>query len=385
MALPLTSTPNHSSLPPPHPIKVIGVGGGGSNAVNRMLDSDISNIEFWVVNTDAQALDESPVTPDRRIQIGEKLTRGLGAGGNPEIGQRAAEESRQLVEDAIAGADMVFVTAGMGGGTGSGAAPVVAATAKAMGVLTVGIVTTPFSFEGRRRSTQAADAMQALNAAVDTLIVIPNDRLLTTVAQNTPVKEAFKYADDILRQGVRGISDIITVPGLVNVDFADVRAVMANAGSSLMGIGVGNGKSRARDAAIAAISSPLLDVGIERATGIVWNITGGTDLTLHEVNEAAEIIYELVDPNANLIFGAVVDENMDNEIAITLIATGFGEGSAVDAATLGAADVYGGAQLYRGGGEPAAPMVPAPPPVSPPPPAAGGFGVDIPSFLKRRR
>jgi len=368
-------------------IKVIGVGGGGSNAVNRMLASDISNIEFWVVNTDAQALDESPLVAENRIQIGEQLTRGLGAGGNPEIGSRAAVESQQLIEQAVAGADMVFVTAGMGGGTGSGAAPVVAATAKAMGVLTVGIVTTPFSFEGRRRSTQAMDAMQALRAAVDTLIVIPNDRLLTTVAQNTPVKEAFKYADDILRQGVRGISDIITVPGLVNVDFADVRAVMADAGSSLMGIGLGSGKSRARDAAIAAISSPLLDVGIERATGIVWNITGGSDLSLHEVNEAAEIIYELVDPNANLIFGAVVDEDMDNEVAITLIATGFGEGSPVDAATLGAAAYgvqAGAAGVYGDSAVPAAPQggnvsVPQPEP-------RGGFGgVDIPSFLKRRQ
>jgi len=356
-------------------IKVIGVGGGGSNAVNRMIQSELQGVEFWIVNTDAQALEGSPVSGANQIQIGEKLTRGLGAGGNPEIGQRAAEESRELIEQAVSGADMVFVTAGMGGGTGSGAAPVVASVAKAMGVLTVAIVTTPFSFEGRRRAIQAADAMTELRNAVDTLIVIPNDRLLTTVAQNTPVTEAFRYADDILRQGVRGISDIITVPGLVNVDFADVRAVMANAGSSLMGIGVASGKSRAKDAAIAAISSPLLDVGIERATGIVWNITGGSDLTLHEVNEAAEIIYDLVDPNANLIFGAVIDDAMEGEISITIIATGFGSGEDGEGALSTPTGTFGRRRVQE------ELEMEAPQP---------SFGrregsVSIPSFLKRRR
>lgn len=310
---------------------MIGVGGGGSNAVNRMLQSDLQGVEFWIANTDSQALASSPIRPSSKLQIGEKLTRGLGAGGNPQIGTRAANESKASIEKALQGTDMVFVTAGMGGGTGSGAAPVVAAAAKALGILTVGIVTTPFSFEGRLRTQQAAEAIEALRVSVDTLIVIPNDKLLDAVDAAMPVTEAFRVADDVLRQGVRGISDIITVPGLVNVDFADVRAIMTGAGSSLMGQGRASGKARARDAALAAISSPLLDVGIERATGIVWNITGPSDLTLFEVNEAAEIIYDLVDPNANLIFGAVVDQSLGQEVSITLIATGFGSGM-VDAA-----------------------------------------------------
>ncbi|CAL0309959.1 unnamed protein product [Lupinus luteus] len=265
-------------------IKVIGVGGGGSNAVNRMIESSMSGVEFWIVNTDVQAMRMSPVFSDNRLQIGQELTRGLGAGGNPEIGMNAAQESKESIAEAVYGADMVFVTAGMGGGTGTGGAPVIAGVAKSMGILTVGIVTTPFTFEGRRRAVQAQEGIAALRDSVDTLIVIPNDKLLTAVSPSTPVTEAFNLADDILRQGVRGISDIITVPGLVNVDFADVRAIMANAGSSLMGIGTATGKSRARDAALNAIQSPLLDIGIERATGIVWNITGGSDLTLFEVS-----------------------------------------------------------------------------------------------------
>ncbi|KAK6936216.1 Tubulin/FtsZ, GTPase domain [Dillenia turbinata] len=304
-------------------IKVVGVGGGGSNAVNRMIQSSMQGVEFWVVNTDVQAIKMSPVFPENRLQIGQELTRGLGAGGNPDIGTNAANESKAAIEEAISGADMVFVTAGMGGGTGTGAAPVIAGIAKSMGILTVGIVTTPFSFEGRKRAVQAQEGIAALRDNVDTLIVIPNDKLLTAVSQSTPVTEAFNLADDILRQGVRGISDIITVPGLVNVDFADVQAIMQNAGSSLMGIGTATGKSRARDAALNAIQSPLLDIGIERATGIVWNITGGSDLTLFEVNAAAEVIYDLVDPNANLIFGAVVDPSLSGQVSITLIATGF--------------------------------------------------------------
>lgn len=304
-------------------IKVIGIGGGGSNAVNRMIESEMRGVEFWIVNTDVQAMKMSPISPENRLQIGKELTRGLGAGGNPEIGMNAAKESRSVVEEAVSGADMVFVTAGMGGGTGTGGAPIIAGVAKSLGILTVGIVTTPFSFEGRRRAVQAQEGIAALRNNVDTLIVIPNDKLLTAVSQSTPVTEAFNLADDILRQGVRGISDIITVPGLVNVDFADVRAIMANAGSSLMGIGTATGKTRARDAALNAIQSPLLDVGIERATGIVWNITGGSDLTLFEVNAAAEVIYDLVDPNANLIFGAVIDESLTGQVSITLIATGF--------------------------------------------------------------
>ncbi|XP_077235777.1 cell division protein FtsZ homolog 2-1, chloroplastic-like [Tasmannia lanceolata] len=304
-------------------IKVIGVGGGGSNAVNRMIESSMKGVEFWIVNTDVQAMRMSPAYPENRLQIGQALTRGLGAGGNPDIGMNAAMESKASIEEAVYGADMVFVTAGMGGGTGTGGAPIIAGVAKSMGILTVGIVTTPFSFEGRKRAVQAQEGIAALRDNVDTLIVIPNDKLLTAVSQSTPVTEAFNLADDILRQGVRGISDIITVPGLVNVDFADVRAIMANAGSSLMGIGTATGKTRARDAALNAIQSPLLDIGIERATGIVWNITGGSDLTLYEVNAAAEVIYDLVDPSANLIFGAVVDQSLSGQVSITLIATGF--------------------------------------------------------------
>ncbi|CAN1134111.1 Cell division protein FtsZ homolog 2-1, chloroplastic [Linum perenne] len=304
-------------------IKVVGVGGGGSNAVNRMIESSMKGVEFWIVNTDIQAIRMSPLDPENRLQIGKELTRGLGAGGKPEIGTNAAKESRETIEAALDGADMVFVTAGMGGGTGTGGAPVIAGIAKEMGILTVGIVTTPFSFEGRRRTIQALEGTAALRENVDTLIVIPNDKLLTAVNKNTPVTEAFNLADDILRQGVRGISDIITIPGLVNVDFADVRSIMTNAGSSLLGIGTATGQSRAREAALNAIQSPLLDIGIERATGIVWNITGGHNLTLFEVNAAAEVIYDLVDPTANLIFGAVIDPTFVDQVSITLIATGF--------------------------------------------------------------
>lgn len=302
-------------------IKVIGVGGGGCNAVNRMIDSGLAGIEFWTVNTDAQALTYSSTT--NTMQLGQKLTRGLGAGGNPSIGQKAAEESRDEIFQALEGSDLVFITAGMGGGTGTGAAPIVAECAKEAGALTVGVITRPFTFEGRRRTAQADSGIAALQASVDTLIIIPNDKLLSVISEQTPVQEAFRVADDILRQGVQGISDIITISGLVNVDFADVRAVMADAGSALMGIGVGSGKSRAREAAIAATSSPLLETSIDGAGGVVFNITGGSDLTLHEVNQAAEIIYEAVDPNANIIFGAVIDDRLQGEIRITVIATGF--------------------------------------------------------------
>ncbi len=302
-------------------IKVIGVGGGGGNAVNRMIESDVTGVEFWSINTDAQAL--TWANASSRLQIGQKLTRGLGAGGNPSIGQKAAEESRDEIATALEGADLVFITAGMGGGTGTGAAPIVAEVAKEMGALTVGVVTRPFVFEGRRRTSQAEQGIEGLKSRVDTLIIIPNNKLLEVIPEQTPVQEAFRYADDVLRQGVQGISDIITIPGLVNVDFADVRAVMADAGSALMGIGVSSGKSRAREAAIAAISSPLLESSIEGARGVVFNITGGSDLTLHEVNAAAETIYEVVDPNANIIFGAVIDDRLQGEVRITVIATGF--------------------------------------------------------------
>lgn len=302
-------------------IKVVGVGGGGGNAVNRMIASHVVGVEFWAINTDAQSLTQAAAP--HRLQIGQKLTRGLGAGGNPSIGQKAAEESRDEIVAALEGSDLVFITAGMGGGTGTGAAAVVAEAAKEVGALTVGVVTRPFTFEGRRRMNQAESGIEALQGRVDTLIIIPNDKLLTVISEQTPVQEAFRIADDILRQGVQGISDIITIPGLINVDFADVRAIMADAGSALMGIGMGSGKSRAREAAMTAISSPLLESSIEGANGVVLNVTGGYDLTLHEVNEAAAVIYEVVDPNANIIFGAVIDEKLQGELRITVIATGF--------------------------------------------------------------
>ena len=302
-------------------IKVVGIGGGGGNAVNRMIASNLSGVEFWSINTDAQALIQSAAA--KRLQLGQKLTRGLGAGGNPAIGQKAAEESREDIAKALSEADLVFITGGMGGGTGTGAAPIVAEIAKEMGALTVGVVTRPFTFEGKRRTHQAEEGLEALKTRVDTLIVIPNDRILSVISEQAPLQEAFRAADDILRQGVQGIADIINIPGLVNVDFADIRAVMADAGSAMMGIGVGSGKSRAAEAASAAIDSPLLDSSIKGAQGIVFTITGGHDLTLHEVNTAAETIYEQVDDNANIIFGAVVDEELQGEIHMTVIATGF--------------------------------------------------------------
>ncbi|NEQ20909.1 MAG: cell division protein FtsZ [Microcoleus sp. SIO2G3] len=353
-------------------IKVIGVGGGGGNAVNRMIESEVAGVEFWSINTDAQALAQA--SAPKRLQMGQKLTRGLGAGGNPAIGQKAAEESRDEIAHALENTDLVFITAGMGGGTGTGAAPIVAEVAKEMGSLTVGVVTRPFTFEGRRRTSQAEEGIAALQSRVDTLIVIPNNKLLSVISEQTPVQEAFRVADDILRQGVQGISDIITIPGLVNVDFADVRAVMADAGSALMGIGVGSGKSRAREAAMAAISSPLLESSIEGARGVVFNITGGSDLTLHEVNAAAETVYEVVDPNANIIFGAVIDDKLQGEIRITVIATGFsGESPTVPTAR----EVpY---QQRR-------PITPIPNPPSPPKMDPGSRpGLDIPEFLQRRR
>jgi cell division protein FtsZ len=350
-------------------IKVIGVGGGGCNAVNRMIDSGVAGIEFWAINTDAQALSNSAAP--QRLQIGTKLTRGLGAGGNPAIGQKAAEESREEIAHALENTDLVFITAGMGGGTGTGAAPIVAEVAKEMGCLTVGVVTRPFTFEGRRRANQAEDGISGLQTRVDTLIVIPNNQLLM-VAMETPLQEAFRLADDILRQGVQGISDIITIPGLVNVDFADVRAVMADAGTALLGIGIGSGKSRAKEGAVAAISSPLLESSIQGAKGVVLNITGGHDLTLHEVNAAAETIYEVVDPNANIIFGAVIDEKMQGEVRITVIATGFSgepQNSVAPKVT----------------STPARPPVTPPSEPEPPEPRPLGGSLDIPEFLQRRR
>ncbi|AFY37016.1 cell division protein FtsZ [[Leptolyngbya] sp. PCC 7376] len=378
-------------------IKVIGVGGGGGNAVNRMLESGVSGIDFWSINTDAQALTNA-LAPNR-LQIGQKITRGLGAGGNPAIGQKAAEESRDEIAQALEGADLVFITAGMGGGTGTGAAPVVAEIAKDLGCLTVGVVTRPFKFEGRRRTNQAEEGITALQSRVDTLLVIPNNQLLNVIAPETPMQEAFRIADDILRQGVQGISDIITIPGLVNVDFADVRAVMADAGSALMGIGVGSGKSRAREAAIAAISSPLMESSVEGAKGVVLNITGGHDLTLHEVNAAAEAIYEVVDPNANIIFGAVIDEQLQGEIRITVIATGFVADAPQEETSVPSPLRRGFPPMPQKSARPTEqPPTQQQPPNNPrplrsepkqpqqqPPQRPNSTGLDIPEFLQRRR
>lgn len=302
-------------------IKVIGVGGGGCNAVNRMIESGIEGVEFIVVNTDAQALQLSKASV--KLQIGEKLTRGLGAGANPEIGKKAAEESRELLINALQGADLVFVTAGMGGGTGTGAAPIIAEIAKEIGALTVGVVTKPFRFEQKRRMSQAESGVTNLKEKVDTLIVIPNDRLLEIVDRNTPMLEAFREADNVLRQGVSGISDLIAVPGLINVDFADVKAIMAERGSALMGIGVANGENRATDAAKNAISSPLLETSIDGAMGVLMHIAGGSDLSLWEVNEAADIVSTAADPDVNMIFGAHINPELGDEIVVTVIATGF--------------------------------------------------------------
>jgi cell division protein FtsZ len=302
-------------------IKVVGVGGGGTNAVNRMVDAGLKGVEFIAVNTDAQAL--LMCDADVKIHIGGKITRGLGAGANPDVGREAAEESRDELREALKGADMVFVTAGKGGGTGTGAAPVIAELARELGALTVGVVTKPFSFEGRKRASQAEKGIEALSKKVDTLIIIPNDRLLQVVERRTSIIEAFKVADDVLRQGVQGITDLITVPGLINLDFADVRTIMRNAGSALMGIGVASGENRGVEAARAAISSPLLESSIEGATGILLNITGGGDLGLFEVNEAAEVISGAADGEANVIFGAVIDESMGDQMRVTVIATGF--------------------------------------------------------------
>ena len=302
-------------------IKVLGVGGAGSNAVNRMIETGMTGVEFWVLNTDAQVLKMAKT--EKRLQIGNKITRGLGAGGNPSIGQKAAEESREDIAAAIEGADMVFITAGMGGGTGTGAAAVVADIARDLGALTVGVVTKPFGFEGRRRLQQANQGLDALKENVDTLIVIPNDRLLDVVERRTSMQDAFHVADDILLRGVQGISDIITIPGLINVDFADVKAIMHQSGSAIMGIGKGTGEGRALEAARMAVNYPLLETTIDGASGVIFSVTGGLDMTLHEVNEAAEIVYYAVDPEANIIFGSVIDEKLQGEIQITVIATGF--------------------------------------------------------------
>ncbi len=305
-------------------IKVVGVGGGGTNAVNRMVDAGLSGVEFIAVNTDAQAL--MGCDADVKIHIGSAATRGLGAGADPAVGLAAAQESRDELKEALKGADMIFITAGEGGGTGTGAAPVVADLGREIHALTVGVVTKPFAFEGRKRSQQAEQGIESLRDKLESLIVIENDRLLQVVEKQTSVVDAFRMADDVLRQGVQGITDLITVPGLVNLDFADVRTIMREAGSALMGIGIASGDNRAAEAARAAVSSPLLESSIEGATGILLNITGGPDIGLFEVNEAAEVVTSAADVNANVIFGAVIDEAMGDEVRVTVIATGFGAG-----------------------------------------------------------
>ncbi len=303
-------------------IKVVGIGGGGTNAVNRMVEAGVKGVEFIAVNTDAQALLMSEA--DYKVHIGVNLTKGLGAGANPDIGLQAAEESRAEIKEALQGADMVFITAGEGGGTGTGSAPIIAEVAKEeVGALTVGVVTRPFAFEGRKRALQAEDGIARLREVVDTLIVIPNDRLLQVAEKKTSILDAFRIADDILRQGTQGITDLITVPGLINLDFADVRTIMADAGSALMGIGLAAGDNRAHDAAKAAISSPLLESSIEGAQGVLLSISGGSDLGLFEVNEAAEVVAAAAHPDANIIFGAVIDDSLMDQIRVTVIATGF--------------------------------------------------------------
>lgn len=331
----------------PASIKVIGVGGGGGNAVNRMIKAGLNGVDFWLMNTDLQVLNYS--TCKNKIQLGAKLTSGLGAGGEPQIGEKAAEEAQQEITEALDGADMVFVTAGMGGGTGTGAAPVVAKIAKELGILTIGVVTKPFSFEGKRRQNQAQQGLEKLRESVDALIVIPNDKLLDVVDRRVSLQESFIVVDEVLLRGVQGISDIITIPGLINVDFADVKSVMQASGSALMGIGRGQGEGRAVDAAKTAIDSQLLETSINGASGVIVNITGGPDMTLHEVTDATNIINSAVLDDAKVIIGAVVDDKIQGEIQITVIATGFelrnqvNVSQAAETKTLSAADFFSGA------------------------------------------
>jgi len=391
-------------------IKVIGVGGGGCNAVDRMLDTRVGGVDFWAINTDAQALGRSKAKGAKVLNIGSSVTRGLGAGGNPEVGRMAAEESRTDIAAMVAGTDLCFVTSGMGGGTGSGAAPVVAEVAMDSGALTIGIVTKPFRFEGKRRMRQAVEAITRLKEHVDTVIVVSNDRLLDIIPDDTPMNRAFAVADDILRQGVVGISDIIIKPGIINVDFADVRSVMSDAGTALMGIGIGSGKTGAEDAAAAAISSPLLDSTIDNASGVVFNISGGEGLSLTDVNRAARLIYDSVEQDANVIFGALIDESLGDSISITVLATGFAPGNDVVGAFVSEKTGYTPSKLndVREGGLTSNKEVSkrrtkpsysssmmdqdeddyVPPPPPPPPSPSSGDGDKIPDFLrglKKRR
>ena len=346
-------------------IKVVGVGGGGTNAVNRMVEAGVKGVEFIAINTDRQALLMSDA--DRTVHIGEELTRGLGAGANPEIGAQAAEESRSDIRDALAGADMVFVTAGEGGGTGTGAAPVVAEIAmEEIGALTVGVVTKPFGFEGRKRMNQAEEGIALLAQKVDTLIVVPNDRLLQVIEKRTSMLDAFRIADDILRQGTQGITDLITIPGLINLDFADVRAIMKDAGSAMMGIGLASGENRAADAAKEAISSKLLESSIVGADRILYPITGGSDMSLQEIDEASQIINSAADEDANIIFGTVIDDSMDDQIRVTVIATGFDGLEEQPSMDFGVNSSTRSAYADET-------------------PSGGSFDDDIPDFLKRSR
>ena len=351
-------------------IKVIGVGGGGSNAVNRMIQEGIQGVEFIVVNTDAQALmlSEAPI----RVRIGDKLTKGLGSGGDPKIGEQAAEESAEELKEVLKGADMIFITAGLGGGTGTGASPVIARLARETGALTIGVVTKPFSFEGARRRQVAEEGHERLKEHVDTLIVIPNDRLLQIVDKRASVKEAFATADDVLRQGIQGISELITIPGLINLDFADVRSIMSEGGAALMAIGTGRGENRAQQAAEEAIHSKLLDISIDGARGILFNVTGSEDMTLFEVNEAAEIIRRTAHPDANIIFGAVIDPSLNDTLRITVIATGFDSATPMSSAQQ--------PPRVRPAGRPASPS-----PMESPPAVSDNENIEIPPFLRRTR
>jgi len=345
-------------------IKVAGIGGGGTNAVNRMVEAGVKGVEFIAINTDAQALLMSDA--DYKVHIGVGLTKGLGAGAEPDVGYQAAEENRAEIKEALQGADMVFVTAGQGGGTGTGAAPIIAQIAKEeIGALTVGVVTRPFAFEGRKRALQAEEGIKRLSEVVDTLIVIPNDRLLQVAEKKTSILDAFRVADDILRQGTQGITDLITVPGLINLDFADVRTIMQDAGSALMGIGISAGDNRAHDAAKAAISSPLLESSIEGAQGVLLSIAGGSDLGLFEVNEAAEAVAQAAHPDANIIFGAMIDDSMMDQIRVTVIATGFEGRRRQEAMQFSSDEVVPSLPTYE-------PMTPA------------EDELDIPAFLKKR-
>lgn len=380
-------TPQLSSIAD---IKVIGAGGGGGNAVNRMIKAGLTGVDFWAMNTDAQVLKMS--LAENKIQLGGKLTEGLGAGGDPSVGEKAAEESRDQIVQAIDGADMVFVTAGMGGGTGTGAAPVIAKIAKELGALTIGVVTKPFRFEGNRRMNQAQQGLEKLKETVDALIVIPNDKLLEVVERRTSMKEAFQVVDEVLHRGVQGISDIITVPGLINVDFADVKAVMQSSGSALMGIGRGTGEGRAMEAAKLAINSPLLETSINGASGIILNVTGGPDMALHEVAEAAQVIHDAVSEDAIVTFGSVIDDRIQGEIQITVIATGFEmkslqqEQKKEAVKTLSAADFFSGS-FTTGNSAPAAPTntPKAPQPAIAPAQKQNDLMsiIDIPPFLQK--